>query len=1277
MSAMNRSRPPRRARRGQSREPSPVDEAAAAAALGASSEKETDNTVAPPPRRSTRNRRGTPTPPPPQGVGAHDETNSTTAGDQSLSGAQHAQEKITESMPREEKESTNDSSYQDEVSTDSKVSEKLIEQSKEKGPSSAPAPSFQEASKLDKSPPVPSGTRGNGDSSPREIPMSLEENKATRNDDGPVEGDASVAREGVVKPEDTKPASSDNANGPGDDHGNKKGNEFTGSANESTGDKDARSDDVVDNAGASPVLLEEGSTAEQDGVVDTADKNKETSISSETGANSLTVEPGIRQESRTISLGSKSALEATIGGDNDNVGEPAKASSPQTSLESQNESQDQHNEALEENDASKEDENACQTYIDQTASTPATRDEDESESVTADSDGKTLLARASSHCTTKLQNPEAVTDNVANTNSPSAVNIEAPKDTPAREKVSQGPISMTRKNDTINDTTTHLTGSEMDLTGERTNLKVTEKSTDGVLLSTNDQKTPLPPPQRNVSSSAVASSACALEIRPTEKKTPRPQRMLNRSPEITQSTPAFLRHQQAEPVNVNDMPNGSAPLEPRKRRRSDEQPKENSISLCDQSEPKRQRQGVSTAIATISARDLRERRRERRKRNWVSNRKALREALPECNDIEGIKARLFGLACSVHRGSGPERRFSVYWEALSKFLSFQVLSGALSGDQSNIAGIQAELNSFLATKKMRKLHNRLVMGKFGKSISPLSFSCSSQLIWLHFFLMSGLLAKCTGDTIGQNMLGAFIPKEWQQRIEKQTIAVRDAGASESTAPEIDPSFDLTDFNLSSGMYATEKMKGESKSALLSLTISIALDIWTATGREPLISTSGGEAEYNHALIDKKEIADIHRHAPCLPGTLALDPKIREYIREESGLKVSEPAIWLLVVSVREYVQSLLKDTVSNLSSVETKQALDAIEFSEASKRSGNMDDAEKKIPAYEGMSTPTKENTNGSVTKETFENGKKRRITPLDLASAMTSTRLSAAGTLSGSVSHVAYERCCHMPFKEDHLFSPEAFGSVQSFVVDSMESASKKPRHDPAPPVAAGASKELPGKKPSGGTNSNVPPNGDTGKESKELAALKARATAATVAANASAGRVPQADMARQVPAAIAMPITRPAVPPTPPSTGRSTTQDRNATPPASLRPSPPAASPRGRGRGFATKDLAAMRARNTPPKGTSPTAPSTTPQQQEGSKAETSIGKSPPGATQNGGAGKELRRLQDNSPDGAAPIVPPQGNATGAAHGSIPSAAAKPANATGMHPRAVPVIREPNAME
>lgn len=73
-------------------------------------------------------------------------------------------------------------------------------------------------------------------------------------------------------------------------------------------------------------------------------------------------------------------------------------------------------------------------------------------------------------------------------------------------------------------------------------------------------------------------------------------------------------------------------------------------------------------------------------------------------NLERIKLLIFAVGMRVHGPQGYERVFSEYWNALSRRLE-----GQLSDQERSKS--QVTVNSFLRTKSLRSLHNKLILGK--------------------------------------------------------------------------------------------------------------------------------------------------------------------------------------------------------------------------------------------------------------------------------------------------------------------------------------------------------------------------------------------------------------------------------------------------------------------------------------------------------------------------------------------------------------------------------------
>ena len=70
---------------------------------------------------------------------------------------------------------------------------------------------------------------------------------------------------------------------------------------------------------------------------------------------------------------------------------------------------------------------------------------------------------------------------------------------------------------------------------------------------------------------------------------------------------------------------------------------------------------------------------------------------------------LFIESTRVSRGVGAARDFANYWECLERYITLNSHASEMNRSRD---GIDATLNSFLKTKKLKRLHNKLVLGEF-------------------------------------------------------------------------------------------------------------------------------------------------------------------------------------------------------------------------------------------------------------------------------------------------------------------------------------------------------------------------------------------------------------------------------------------------------------------------------------------------------------------------------------------------------------------------------------
>lgn len=243
----------------------------------------------------------------------------------------------------------------------------------------------------------------------------------------------------------------------------------------------------------------------------------------------------------------------------------------------------------------------------------------------------------------------------------------------------------------------------------------------------------------------------------------------------------------------------------------------------------------------------------------------------------------------------------------------------------------------------------------------------------------------------------------------------------------------------------------------------------------------------------------------LPGALLVDPYVRSAAQRE-GLKVSENAVWLVVVGMREYVKSLLKNTIATIDSVNEIRELPCgsaiVTQSEAVVKAKDIATAHKDF-------VPSTSNTSM----------KRKRVSALDVAACLMSSPVNRGHRAN----RLAFENCYLSAFDVHPVTSHGGFESIQRYVSSGITFASpKRPRtqkdsHFQPPEIAphggladAKTISDRPqpdvlSNRPSAKSGSVAPPHPTQarrspikgmGRGAKNLEALKARAAAAASAA-------------------------------------------------------------------------------------------------------------------------------------------------------------------------------------
>ena len=87
--------------------------------------------------------------------------------------------------------------------------------------------------------------------------------------------------------------------------------------------------------------------------------------------------------------------------------------------------------------------------------------------------------------------------------------------------------------------------------------------------------------------------------------------------------------------------------------------------------------------------------------------------------VDQLKMALYLESTRINRGAANERAFASYWESLERYITLGSHVG--NGNRSS-SGLEEMLNSFLTTKKLKYLHNKLILGEnFCSVVHALSF----------------------------------------------------------------------------------------------------------------------------------------------------------------------------------------------------------------------------------------------------------------------------------------------------------------------------------------------------------------------------------------------------------------------------------------------------------------------------------------------------------------------------------------------------------------------------
>ena len=162
---------------------------------------------------------------------------------------------------------------------------------------------------------------------------------------------------------------------------------------------------------------------------------------------------------------------------------------------------------------------------------------------------------------------------------------------------------------------------------------------------------------------------------------------------------------------------------------------------------------------------------------------------------------------------------------------------------------------------------------------------------------------------------------------------------------------------------------------------------------------------------------------CIPGALVVDPFLREIV-EENDMKVTDNAMWLLTVALKEHIKNILNDSIEHRKGLGKGEIYpQAIHYPNVLATNSNKN---RKIPKGKTSSAPQ-------------EVGRKIRINSMDLFAALNMLPSGQVSSIGGSVSRISLEQTFLSAFNSIPSFvAGNEFKDVQSFISNEITAMAK-----------------------------------------------------------------------------------------------------------------------------------------------------------------------------------------------------------------------------------------------
>jgi len=332
--------------------------------------------------------------------------------------------------------------------------------------------------------------------------------------------------------------------------------------------------------------------------------------------------------------------------------------------------------------------------------------------------------------------------------------------------------------------------------------------------------------------------------------------------------------------------------------------------------------------------------------------------------INRVKMLLYTTGSQIHRGRGFERIFGMYWDTICLRLSSPLnINTSKRCDHA--------ISEFLKSRKLRKIHNKFIMS---------------------------IMRRAMRHRIPYTDVLEHIPLKWQDRVKVPKIIVSTKLSKKKSKPHFG--------GLKENFLQISSVPHVDKNVPYK-------EVWD------IPDDATDEREQNPQEGPTEPIA-----SSCIPGALVVDPFLRDTV-EANGMKVTDSAMWLLTVALKEHIKNLLND------SIEHKKSLEKGEICPQAIHYPNV---------LASTSNKNKKTSKGKTSTAMQEIVRKKRINSIDLFAALNMLPSGQPSSIGGSISRMSLEQTFLSGFNSMQSFNAgNVFKAVQSFISSEITSMSKE----------------------------------------------------------------------------------------------------------------------------------------------------------------------------------------------------------------------------------------------